>query len=101
MLCHLLIFLQEQYKLPDLKFPDQTKKNLEIRHIYLQSYKKNYSLSRMCQNMHMKDQGIFKFCMEVEKMGFNEKPEYSKLKQIFRYLIQFEMQQEFISKNNY
>ena len=49
MLCYLLIYLSNLYEMPDLVFPAQTDYNYEKRLYFIQSYKKSYTLEKMCK----------------------------------------------------
>lgn len=98
MLCCLLIYLSNYYMLPELSYPNSTIYNNEHRLFFLQSYKNSYTLDKMCQYIRNKDTELCQFSHEVQKLKFKSEPNYEKLRQILKGLINYEKQKNFQKK---
>ena len=96
MLCNFLIFLKNYFQQPELVFPSSTYKNQESRLYFLQAYKKQYTLNRLCDYLNKCEQyGLLTFCLEVQQLKYTEKPNYERLRSILHGLFIGEKQKLF------
>lgn len=70
MLCNLLIFLSNSYELPELVIPNQAIRIPEQKLIFLQAYKRGFTVSRLCKYIRNKEQCLIKLCQEIESLSF-------------------------------
>ena len=76
-----------------LCIPANIKLNDEKRMEFIKTYKESFNLNRMCQTPKCIDLSIF--CMHIENMRFDTKPNYKRLRKILEDLYNYEMNKDF------
>lgn len=93
-LCSLMIALiHSPVRLPEFFLPVKAQRSQEYTLFYLQSYRQNFPITRMC--FHSEALIMVNFCQVIENLSYSERPDYEKLRQMLRGLHQWQNQQEF------
>ena len=89
-LCNLLLYLSNSYNVLDLAYPRCVKHNMEHKLCFLREYKKSYTLARTSDILLKAEHKMYRFCKEVDGLQYGQMPDYDKLRNILKSLINFE-----------
>ena len=91
-LCYMMVYLmQRPYKFPNLVYPNGRNNqilNSEANFYFIQTYKEFYSLENLC--IQSDSVMLTNFGLEIEKLKYDSRPDYQKLRSILDGLIYFQ-----------